>query len=167
MKRIDEELALEAAARLQDWIPLSDARALTWANDLLEASPEDEALRKTANRINEAAKQAARATRDVRYHDVFEAFAKLLKRDIESPQGDLSTPAIPAMTGDPHLNKLASSSVVSDMLAGYVDADNVDDEIEKRRRMTREELDAHRSELVAQRPLPKLPLGPKSTRGRS
>lgn len=156
-RRIDQKLALQIAVRLQDWIPLSEARALTWSTDLLGASPQDEDSRKTAQRINEAAKQAARAQRDVRYHDVFDAFTKLLKREIEEPVGDPSTASIPAMTGDPHLNKFAASSVISDMLDGRIRGDEVESEIEKRRRMTLAEIEAHRSELVAQRPLPKLP----------
>ena len=150
MKFIDEEFALEAAGRLQDWIPLSDARALTWATDLLGASPEHEPPVKTARRIDEAARQAARAQRDVRYHDVFDAFTRLLKREIEQPAGNLATTAIPSVTGDPHLNKLASSSTISDMLAGIISGEQVEQELERRRRMTASELEAYRAELTAQ-----------------
>lgn len=161
-KRINPEVAVQIAARLQDWIPLSDPRALTWATDLLDSSP-DEDIRKTAARINEAAKQAARAARDVRYHDVFTAFTQLLKREIEAPKdGDLTLQAIPAITGDPHVNKLAASTTITDTLSGLLRNDEVEAEMALRRKMTpaeiaarRAELEEQREELVRGRPLPK------------
>lgn len=153
MRKIDPEVALEVAARLQDWIPLSDARALTWAADMLGAAPTEEQAIDTARRINDAARAAARASRDVRYHDVFSGFTALLKRERQASQAaqqDLERKALPPITGGTRTGVL-SVGIYGDIAEKVLRAADYETELEKRRGMTDEQIAARRAELRERR----------------
>jgi hypothetical protein len=149
-QQIDPEVALEVAATLQDWIPMSDTRALRWATDLLEQrAAKNEAVLVTARRINEAAKRCARGARDIRYHDVFATVCWLIKRDIEEAQRakqDLERTALPAVTGGLRTGNIAVG-IFTDIAARLIPADAYEQELEIRRGLSDAEIIQRRREL--------------------
>jgi hypothetical protein len=123
---------------------------MTWAEDLLVSASPKEPLASVCRRIAEAAKLAARANRDVRYHDVFAGYQALLKRRLEAERAELdASKALPAITGDPDVNRLAASTTISDALAGLLRGqDLIEAEMQARRSMTPEQIAERRAALA-------------------